>query len=49
VREFIYEKAAICQPDEIYVCDGSEEENQELLHLLQKSGMVQELQGMKNW
>ena len=38
VQDFIDEKAKICQPDSIYVCDGTEEENKTLLNLLESDG-----------
>ena len=49
VQDFVDEKAKICQPDSIYVCNGSEEEYQRLLKILQDSGMIQKLEHMKNW
>ena len=49
VQEFIEEKAKICEPDSIYICDGSEEEYQTLMKKLQESGMIQKLEKMKNW
>ena len=48
VRKYVEEKAEICQPDAIYICDGSEEENQNLLKVLQESGSIQKLDKMKN-
>ena len=47
VQDFIDEKASICQPESIYVCDGSEEENKCLLSLLEKEGWIQRLEGNK--
>jgi phosphoenolpyruvate carboxykinase (GTP) len=47
VQDYIEEKAKICQPDSIYVCDGSEEENKSLLNLLEKDGWIQRLEGNK--
>jgi phosphoenolpyruvate carboxykinase (GTP) len=48
LKDFIEEKAKICQPDKIHVCDGSEEENEALLDLLEKSGAIQRLRNMQN-
>lgn len=38
--EWVKEMADMCQPDEIYWCDGSEEENQRLLQEMVNSGMA---------
>ncbi|NLD49722.1 MAG: phosphoenolpyruvate carboxykinase (GTP) [Clostridiaceae bacterium] len=38
LQAWIKEMADICQPDQIYWCDGSEEENQRLLQEMVKSG-----------
>jgi len=38
LQEWVKEMAEMCQPDNIYWCDGSEEENQRLLQEMVKSG-----------
>ena len=38
--EWVKEMADLCQPDEIYWCDGSEEENQRLLQMMVDIGMA---------
>lgn len=38
--EWVKEMADMCQPDEIYWCDGSEEENERLLKMMVESGMA---------
>ncbi len=38
--EWVKEMADLCQPDDIYWCDGSEEENQRLLQMMVDSGMA---------
>jgi phosphoenolpyruvate carboxykinase (GTP) len=48
VRAFIEEKARICQPDNIHICDGSADENKGLLQNLAASGVVQKLESMDN-
>lgn len=48
VQDYIEEKAKICQPDKIHICDGTEEENKMLLDLLEKSGAIQRLKKMDN-
>jgi phosphoenolpyruvate carboxykinase (GTP) len=48
VQTYIEEKVKLCQPDEIHICDGSDEENQILLNLLEKNGSAKRLEKMKN-
>ncbi|MFU0828477.1 MAG: Phosphoenolpyruvate carboxykinase [GTP] [Lachnoclostridium sp.] len=38
--DWVKEMAEMCQPDDIYWCDGSEEENERLLKLMVDSGMA---------
>lgn len=38
--EWVKDMADLCQPDEIYWCDGSEEENQRLLQMMVDIGMA---------
>ena len=49
LRDYVEEKVQLCQPGHLYICDGTEKENQALLHLLEKSGRIQKLDKMKNW
>ena len=49
VREFIKENERVCQPDKIYVCDGSVEENQALIKKLQEDGRLKKLEKYENW
>jgi len=49
VQAYIRKQAKVCQPDQIYVCDGTEEENQALLNKLQKDGRFQKLPKYENW
>ncbi len=43
LQEWVDEVAKLCQPDQIYWCDGSEEENQRLLKLTVDSGSAIQL------
>ncbi len=43
VKEWVHEMAQMCQPDEIYWCDGSEEERERLTAAAVKSGELMEL------
>ncbi len=40
LQEWVKEMAEMCQPDDIYWCDGSEEENERLLKQMVDSGMA---------
>lgn len=40
LQEWVKEMADMCQPDEIYWCDGSEEENERLLNMTVDMGMA---------
>lgn len=48
VCKYIEEKAKLCEPDKIHLCDGSEEENAALLRILEASGSVKRLEN-NNW
>ena len=48
VQAYVEEKVKLCQPDEIHICDGSDEENQILLSMLEKNGSVKRLKKMQN-
>ena len=49
IKQFVDENAKICQPDNIYVCDGSEEENAMLIEKLQQDGRLDKLTKYDNW
>lgn len=49
LQEFIEEKARICQPDKIHICDGSQDEYIALLELLENNGSICRLEKMENW
>ncbi len=49
VKNFVEEKARVCQPKDIHVCDGSDEENKYLLDLMQKGGIIEPLTKYENW
>ena len=49
VREFIEENAKIMQPDQVHVCDGSQEENSSLVGLLLEAGKLKKLEKYENW
>ena len=47
LNQWVKEWADLCQPDNIYLCDGSAEENQRLLDQMEKSGMAVKLNEKK--
>ena len=49
IRQFVEENAKLCQPDNIHVCDGSEEENTALVNQLLNIGMLKKLPKYENW
>ncbi|CAG2168880.1 unnamed protein product [Oppiella nova] len=48
VKSFVEERARLCQPNDIHICDGSDKENNYLLDLMQKQGMIEPLNKYKN-
>ena len=49
VRQYVLDKAEVCRPDDIHICDGSEAENSSLVAKLQKEGMLKPLPKYENW
>lgn len=49
VKRFVEENAQVCQPQKVYVCDGSDQENQALLERLQQDGRLKKLTKYENW
>lgn len=49
VRNYIEECISLCRPDNVYICDGSDGENSDLLKSLTKSGTIQALPKYDNW
>lgn len=47
-RNFVEEKARICEPDSIHICDGTEEENNQLINLMVQQGMIKKLPKYEN-
>lgn len=48
IREYVQEKIALCQPDDVHICDGSETENNMFLSQLEKEGMIKRLTKHEN-
>ncbi|CAF1229328.1 unnamed protein product, partial [Adineta ricciae] len=48
IRNYVEEKIKLCQPANFHVCDGSEQENQQLLDAMEAAGVVRRLTKYKN-
>lgn len=48
VKAYVREKAILCQPDSIHICDGSDEEYHKFLAELEKSGAIHRLTAYDN-
>ncbi|XP_055508019.1 phosphoenolpyruvate carboxykinase, cytosolic [GTP]-like [Leucoraja erinacea] len=48
VRNFVEESAKLCQPASIHICDGSEEENGQILAMMEEQGMIKRLRKYHN-
>ena len=49
IQKFINENARLCRPDKVYVCDGSEKENQTFVNRLIRDGRLTKLEKYDNW
>lgn len=49
VLQFVEEKARLCEPDRIHICDGSEAENNLIINQMVESGVLKKLTKYKNW
>lgn len=49
IQDFVAEKSDLCQPDNLHICDGSEEEAKHLSELLVNTGVAEKLYNMENW
>lgn len=49
VQDYVADKIKLCKPDNLYICDGSKEENEELLKLLMDAGIATPLFKHDNW
>lgn len=48
VRHYVEEHARLCKPDTVHICDGTERENELLLYMLQKDGILRRLPKYEN-
>ena len=49
IQKFIDENVRLCRPDNVYVCDGSERENQAFVSRLIRDGRLTKLEKYENW
>ena len=49
VKAYVTEKAAICMPDHIHICNGSNEEYKSLVEQLIEVGLAVPLKKHDNW
>ena len=49
VREFVESNAKLCRPDQIHICDGSEDENRQLLGHMEEEGVIKRLRKYDSW
>ncbi|XP_020610165.1 phosphoenolpyruvate carboxykinase, cytosolic [GTP]-like [Orbicella faveolata] len=43
VQDYVADKVELCQPDNVYICDGSKEENESLINELIEAGVLTKL------
>uniref|UniRef100_A0A0B7A286 phosphoenolpyruvate carboxykinase (GTP) n=1 Tax=Arion vulgaris TaxID=1028688 RepID=A0A0B7A286_9EUPU len=48
VRHYVEENARLCKPDNIHICDGSDKENEILMYILQRDGLIKKLPKYQN-
>jgi phosphoenolpyruvate carboxykinase (GTP) len=48
IRQFVVECADLCTPSKLYICDGSNEENESLLKMLHEEDVIKPLTAYKN-
>lgn len=49
VQDYVADKVKLCQPDNVYICDGSKEENESLINELIEAGVLTKLTKYENW
>lgn len=48
VKQFVVECADLCMPAKLYICDGSNEENESLLKMLHEDDVIKPLTAYNN-
>lgn len=49
LRDFVETNVALCQPESVHICDGSDQENRAVLVKLEEQGMIKKLAKYENW
>ena len=49
VQEFVADKVDLCKPDDLFICDGSKEENQLLIKGMLDIGVLRSFHKHDNW
>ena len=49
VQSYILDCAQVCQPDKIFICDGTNEEERSLIYEMEKQGHIKRLTKYNNW
>ena len=49
LKQFIEEKAKLCKPESIHICDGSAEENERLVNEMIADKMMKRLPKYEDW
>ena len=49
IRKFVEDQVALCQPDRVHICDGSDAESSQLMSVMQQAGQIKPLRKHKNW
>ena len=48
VQNYVEENIKLCKPSTVHICDGSDKENELLLYVLQRDGMIKPLPKLEN-
>ena len=48
VQNYVEENIKLCKPSTVHICDGSDKENELLLYILQRDGMIKPLPKLEN-
>ena len=49
IQEFIAERAALCKPDSLHICDGTDEEFRKILSNMELAGQLTKLPKYEGW